>query len=49
VESVLEGFKSAHALIKRELARRVRLKFMPKLEFVFDQGIESGGFGSIDY
>ncbi len=38
VETVLKGFKSAHALIKRELARRVRLKFMPKLQFVFDQG-----------
>ena len=49
VESVLQGFKSAHALIKKELARRVRLMFMPRLEFVFDQEIESGRLGSIDY
>ncbi len=49
VEKVLRGFKSAHALIKRELARRVRLKFMPRLEFVFDQGMEGGGCGSINH
>lgn len=37
-KKVLAGFESAQYLIKKELANRVRLKTMPKLKFVFDQG-----------
>ncbi|HDD44525.1 MAG TPA: 30S ribosome-binding factor RbfA [Candidatus Desulfofervidus auxilii] len=33
VERALKGFDSAHHFIKRELAKRVRLKFMPELRF----------------
>ncbi|MCD6319430.1 MAG: 30S ribosome-binding factor RbfA [Candidatus Desulfofervidaceae bacterium] len=35
---VLAGFESAQNLIRKELAQRVRLKTMPKLKFVFNQG-----------
>lgn len=38
--NVLEALNHAEGFIKRELANRVRLKFMPKLNFKLDESIE---------
>jgi len=39
-KNVLEALNHAEGFIKRELANRVRLKFMPKLNFKLDDSIE---------
>lgn len=39
-KNVLEVLNHAEGFIKRELANRVRLKFMPKLNFKLDDSIE---------
>ena len=41
-ESTLEGLRSAHGYIRRELARTVNLRNTPELKFVMDQSIEYG-------
>ncbi len=41
VERVSQGFKSSHGFIKRKMARRLRLRYMPELQFYYD--------GSFDY
>jgi ribosome-binding factor A len=40
-QAILEGFKSAKGFIKRELARELKLRYMPDLKFFYD--------GSFDY
>ncbi len=40
VDLSLEGLNSAKYFIKRELGKRVRLKFLPDLDFVYDESME---------
>jgi len=37
-----QGLESAGGFIKRELARRLQLKFMPDIEFHYDSSLEYG-------
>ncbi|RLB07474.1 MAG: 30S ribosome-binding factor RbfA [Deltaproteobacteria bacterium] len=39
-EESFKGLESAKGYIKRELGRRVRLKYMPDITFVFDDSLE---------
>jgi ribosome-binding factor A len=41
-EESYEGLESAKGYIKRELGRRVRLKYMPEISFKFDDSLEYG-------
>ncbi len=41
-EESLKGLESAKGYIKRELGRRVRLKYMPEITFIFDDSMEYG-------
>jgi ribosome-binding factor A len=38
----LQGLESATGYIKRELGRRMRLKYMPEITFLFDDSLEYG-------
>jgi ribosome-binding factor A len=37
----LAGFKSASGYLRRQLSRRLELKYMPALEFHYDEGFET--------
>ncbi|MDA8140161.1 MAG: 30S ribosome-binding factor RbfA [Desulfobacteraceae bacterium] len=37
-----EGFEQAHGFIKRELAQRLGLRYMPDLRFYYDASIDYG-------
>jgi ribosome-binding factor A len=41
-EASYEGLESARGYIKRELGKRVRLKYMPEITFMFDDSLEYG-------
>ncbi len=41
-KDTLEGLKSAHGYIKRELARSINLRNTPDIRFILDQSIEYG-------
>ena len=41
-EESYQGLESAKGYIKRELGRRVRLKYMPEITFIFDDSLEYG-------
>ncbi len=41
-EDSLQGLESATGYIKRELGRRMRLKYMPEITFFFDDSLEYG-------
>jgi ribosome-binding factor A len=41
-EDSLQGLESATGYIKRELGRRMRLKYMPEITFLFDDSLEYG-------
>ena len=41
-ESPVEGLRSAHGYIKRELARSINLRNTPDIRFILDQSIEYG-------
>jgi len=41
-EDSYQGLESAKGYIKRELGRRVRLKYMPEITFMFDDSLEYG-------
>ncbi len=41
-QDTLEGLKSAHGYIKRELARSINLRNTPDIRFIPDQSIEYG-------
>ena len=41
-EDSLQGLESATGYIKRELGRRMRLKYMPEITFHFDDSLEYG-------
>ncbi len=41
-EAAVEILNSASGFIRGELSRRVKLKYIPKLEFFFDESIEYG-------
>ena len=41
-EDSFQGLESATGYIKRELGRRMRLKYMPEITFHFDDSLEYG-------
>lgn len=41
-KSTVEGLRSAHGYIKRELARSINLRNTPDIRFILDQSIEYG-------
>ena len=41
-EASYKGLESATGYIKRELGRRLRLKYMPEVTFLFDDSLEYG-------
>lgn len=41
-EEANAGFKKAHGFIKNALAKELELRYMPDLEFFFDESIEYG-------
>jgi ribosome-binding factor A len=41
-QAALEGFKRARGFIKRELAQRLGLRYMPDIHFYFDDSIDRG-------
>lgn len=41
-EAALQGFKRARGFIKRELAQRLGLRYMPDLKFYYDDSIDYG-------
>jgi ribosome-binding factor A len=41
-EESYKGLESATGYIKRELGRRMRLKYMPEITFLFDDSLEYG-------
>jgi ribosome-binding factor A len=40
-ERTLRALKQAVGFIRRELGRRLRLRFLPELEFRYDQGLDA--------
>jgi ribosome-binding factor A len=40
--ATLEGLASSHGLLQASLARELRMKRTPKLEFVYDESIDRG-------
>ena len=38
-EKILEGLKAAQGYLRREVGRRVRLKYVPELRFHLDEGL----------
>ena len=41
-KSSIAGLRSASGFIKRELGRRLRLKYMPQITIIYDNSIERG-------
>lgn len=41
-QKVFEGLKNAEGFIRKELAHRVRMKFIPEISFKMDESIEYG-------
>jgi ribosome-binding factor A len=41
-EAAVEGFESARGFIKRSLARRLGLRYMPDLKFFYDESFDYG-------
>lgn len=41
-KGVLDGFKSASGYFRKELSRRLRLRYVPELSFEIDNSIERG-------
>jgi ribosome-binding factor A len=41
-QSALEGFQRARGFVKRELAQRLGLRYMPELQFYYDDSIDRG-------
>ena len=41
-QAALDGFNKARGFVKRELAQRMELRYMPDLKFFYDESIEYG-------
>lgn len=41
-EEILQGLESASGFLRHELAQNLRLKFIPRLNFVWDDSMERG-------
>lgn len=41
-QDVLDGFQRARGFVKRELAQRLGLRYMPDLKFFYDDSIDHG-------
>jgi len=42
VQGALDGFERGRGFIKRELAQRLTLRYMPDLQFYYDESIDYG-------
>ncbi len=42
IQAATEGFKSAMGFVKRTLARRLDLRYMPQMEFYYDDSFDYG-------
>ncbi|MBO4401292.1 MAG: 30S ribosome-binding factor RbfA [Selenomonadaceae bacterium] len=42
IQSSLEGLKSALGFIRREIGRRIRLRFTPEISFALDNSLDYG-------
>lgn len=42
VQEALQGFRSASGFVKAELAKRLELRYMPELEFYYDESFDYG-------
>lgn len=42
IERALKGFESAKGFIKRELAGRLDLRYMPDIQFFYDESFDTG-------
>lgn len=42
ITSSIEGLKSAESFFRRELGTKIRLKKTPRINFIYDQGIQRG-------
>lgn len=42
IEEAVEGFESSHGYIKRNIAPKLGLKYMPELRFVHDKSFDYG-------
>ena len=40
MERAMEGFKSAHGYVKRVLAQHLGLRYMPNIEFLYDESFD---------
>jgi ribosome-binding factor A len=41
-DATMAGLKSAHGVLQQSVARELRLKHTPTLQFVFDESIQTG-------
>jgi len=41
-ETTLQGLKSAKGFIRTELGKKIRLRFIPEIEFVIDRSLDHG-------
>ncbi len=41
-ENIIKALNNASGFIRKELANRIEVRHMPKLEFIFDESIEYG-------
>ena len=42
VDAAMEGFKSSHGFIKKQIAPKLGLKYMPDLKFIHDYSFDQG-------
>ena len=42
LDEILRGLKSASGFIRRELKESIKIKFIPELQFLYDDSLESG-------
>jgi len=40
INSAMEGFKSAHGYVKRVLSQHLGLRYMPNIEFLYDESFD---------
>jgi ribosome-binding factor A len=40
IERAIEGFKSAHGYVKRVLSQHLGLRYMPDIEFLYDESFD---------
>ncbi len=44
IKRAMEGFKSAHGYVKRILAKHLGLRYMPNIEFLYDESFDYASY-----